>query len=322
MTQNFDPESINKRIDPFEIVGGMKAAGIGWWAGACPKCGGRDRFVIHQARDGYKWFCRHCGDGKYNDMISLAQIVWNCDFVSVCERVDGQRMPEVTYTTPAPPPEKTMPDDLQPRWHEVVKITTDLLYTEAGTKAREWLRARGLTDYTIAAWNLGYHPGGAGFERGIYIPCFEHGYLNYVKVRRPAGEPKYKKLPGMKDHGNDLVGLFGADLLRTDSTGTVLFCEGEFDAMLLQQQAGDLIDVCTLGACGDKFNFKRWGGLLADKRKIYVCFDNDAPGETAGAKFAEAIGGEQILLPDKKDITEFHLAGGDLRAWIQFILDI
>lgn len=43
--------------------------------GPCPKCGGRDRFAINNARG--VWNCRHCGGG---DGVALVQHVLACDF--------------------------------------------------------------------------------------------------------------------------------------------------------------------------------------------------------------------------------------------------
>ncbi|MHB2021023.1 MAG: hypothetical protein ACYCW6_29145, partial [Candidatus Xenobia bacterium] len=53
-----------------------------------------------------------------------------------------------------------------------------------------------------------------------------------------GSRPKYRHVKGSQPI------LFGSDTLQ--GRETALLCEGEFDAMLLAQEAGDLVGVATL----------------------------------------------------------------------------
>jgi hypothetical protein len=99
-----------------------------------------------------------------------------------------------------------------------------------------------------------------------------------------------------------------------------VLAEGEFDAILLAQEAGDLVDVVTLGsasACPGG----RWLGALRDARRILVCYDLDEAGQRGAAALAALSALSARSRPVRpvggKDLTEMHLAGGDLRAWMQ-----
>jgi phage/plasmid primase-like uncharacterized protein len=64
--------------------------------GACPLCGGSDRFAIHTKKQ--LWHCRHCGVGG-SDAISLVRHVDGCGFVSAVDTLAGDG---VTNQTPPP----------------------------------------------------------------------------------------------------------------------------------------------------------------------------------------------------------------------------
>lgn len=59
-------QTINATFDLLALVEHdttLKAAGA-YYIGPCPFCGGRDRFTVKATKDGPRWHCRHCGDGK------------------------------------------------------------------------------------------------------------------------------------------------------------------------------------------------------------------------------------------------------------------
>ncbi len=74
----------------------------------------------------------------------------------------------------------------------------------------------------------------------------------------PRGKPKYVVVPGSRLY----LSLFGMDHLtgRPDC----FIAEGEFDAMLLWQEIGDLADVLTLARAGRRLT-ERWRPVLASK---------------------------------------------------------
>ncbi len=63
--------AINQTIEIIPLLGyELKKAG-GYHVGACPFCGGTDRFTVKHTRDGDRCHCRQCWDGKYHTVIDL-----------------------------------------------------------------------------------------------------------------------------------------------------------------------------------------------------------------------------------------------------------
>ena len=216
------------------------------------------------------------------------------------------------------------------------------LWTEPGEQALNWLHLRGLKDDTLHHYHIGYNPKDAydplplwGFPeptgggrhavwlpRGIVIPCWEDSQLWYLKTRRPLtrvqerkSQQKYVKVKGSQ------AGLFGAWNLR--GAWLAVLTEGELDCMLLDLQAGDLAGVATLGSATDRINrldLSTWGKWLLYVAHFLVAYDLDVPGEKglhALVSFTKRAH-QAVLptLPGVKDITDFHLAGGDLGDWL------
>ena len=111
---------------------------------------------------------------------------------------------------------------------------------------------------------------------------------------------------------------FGADTL-VPGEPTIL-AEGEFDALLLWQEVGDLVGVATLGSCNRCVSARALRYLLGCPR-LLVAYDVDAEGE----KGAERLGQvspcmQRIRPPAGKDVTAFWQAGGRVRDWVRFEL--
>lgn len=230
-------------------------------------------------------------------------------------------------------PEKTKPDELQASWREVIDVCQKQLWTDIGRPGREYLhQQRGLTDQTLKSpyFRIGFSTGqkiaGVWIDKGVVIPCFtittdlEIDFINYIKVRRgqrwiyrPEDQSKYRKLPG---HGFDTTGLYNADSIK--GLRLVFVTEGEFDCMLLQQDAGDLVGVCTLGSASGKLDWSRWGKYFSFVKKLYICYDTDEAGDL-GADTWQALSGRavRVYVPNGKDITDYKIkSDGDLAKWI------
>jgi len=216
--------------------------------------------------------------------------------------------------------------------------------------ARAYLHARGLSDETIRRFGLGFNPRWTNtsiqeaddkgklkalkLAPGIVIPCFVDGALCYLKVRCIVGNlaealgrppevlkerdeqtdkitsrpsPKYLQLRGGK-----LGTLFNADTLAADKT--VVITEGEFDAMLAQQQLGEAVAVVTIGSASNGIP-ARWQPILRNAHPILIP-DADTAGQGFGVRLYELFGDylqlAHIPLGMGKDVTDFVQAGGML----------
>lgn len=319
-----------------------KVAGTrgGEYAGPCPSCGGDDRFRV-QPEQGL-WWCRSCRD-RWSDAIDY--VIWRsgCTFVEACRelgvRLDDRPAAPITRTITraaiAPEPPTLADDAAEPlaawreRGEQYVAAAEAALWGYTGSRARQWLAERGLTDETIRRWRLGYQPTDAyedpsawgldGGKRiwlahGIVIPWFLDGQLWQVKIRRlDPRDPKYISVRG----GTPV--LFGGETL--DGHDIAVLPEGEFDTMLIEQEVGDLVGVASLGSASRKPDPLAADYLLG-ARVILTLHDVDASGERGADRIRDlthrAI---RLRVPIGKDATDFIKAGGDLRAWLLFELE-
>ncbi len=177
--------------------------------------------------------------------------------------------------------------------------------------------------------------------RGVVIPCDISGRLWYVKVRRVPGEPfTCGNWPGNCQHiltepgvcsacGFDNAkylqikggrpAMFLADTFKGQRAAVLT--EGEFDALLLWQAAGDLAGVATLGSASKDLDLRAWAGYLLPISPLILAYDDDTAGSEGAAKLAGLTARAKsasvpALRPGDKDLTDFHMAGGDLRAWL------
>ncbi len=321
----------------------------GEYAGSCPFCGGDDRFrVWPEHPDGRgQWWCRRCERG--GDAVDYVRARRNLDFVDACEwlgldlpgrkqqqrrsssrtgqtaRTDSRSEEEPPLRTPALDRDHQIVDGAPPteEWRgtalKAMAQCEAALWSASGAKARAWLNARGLIEATCRAWRLGYHSkddriGDLYVPRGIVIPCFFAESLWYVKVRRPVPplpKPKYWQVGGSK------LTLFGLDKLA--GRPEIVICEGELDALLLRQIAGDLVDVIAVAGAAQRPNAQTLL-RLAEYRRWFIAFDHDDAGAEGAAWWGFAARTRAVRPLQGKDLTDFHLAGGDLRAWVEFLL--
>jgi DNA primase len=328
-----DATALRAQVDLLDLVNRdtrlRKVAGTrgGEYAGPCPSCGGEDRFRV-QPEQGL-WFCRGCRD-RWADAIDYVRWRDGLSFTEAVQALGGVGPARIAYgrRLPSLPPPLPVPSKLwQARAQDVVVEAANCLWSERGAKALAYLRARGLSDETIGTYVLGYIPEvrwddpvpwGLKLEddkkvwlpRGIVIPWImrDDDEVWSIKIRRPGGEPKYIAVKG------SVPTIFGT--LRFRERDLLVLPEGEFDAMLLWQHANDIADVLTLGAAGKNLDWRAMLYLLSSTRQL-VIYD----GDTAGAAGAEKLirtspRMRRLDLPDGQDITDYHLAGGDLRRLV------
>jgi len=253
---------------------------------------------------------------------------------------DGPVVPTRRATTrqepPLPSPVDRSPVEPPPElWQKQAGIAVNYwqgrLFSEAGRVGLDWLHERGLQDEAIRRFRLGWNdrdrwhdPAKWGLSgghkvwaaQGIVIPWFVDGAVWCVKFRRfddsgPMGEDKYAMIR------DGVPTLFGLDLLT--GKRAVVICEGELDAVLLHQAAGGLVDVTAIGAKGRRISIPSLVRLLRASAWL-LALDADADREAKiWADYTPRIRRMKPL--QGNDVTEFHQAGGDLRAWVQFHLE-
>ena len=322
-----DTGAIKARVDLLDVIGRdttlRRVAGTrgGEYAGPCPSCGGTDRFRVQPERG--LWWCRLCRD-RWADAIEY--VIWR-DGVSFREAVgildehaDDRPVRPVRPAAPEIAPEPSAA--WRARADAVAVQAFHRLWSDEGARARDYLHRRGLQEDTILQFLLGYlgedlrdDAEAWGLEgkpvwlpRGITIPWVVDGFTWAVKVRRPKGRPKYVAARGSAPT------IFGADKMA--GRDTLVLAEGEFDAMLLWQEARDLVDVATLGNATRGIDPRATLRLLRAST-ILVAYDADDAGRQGARKLGAASGRMRPLeLPPGHDLTDYHLAGGGLRQLV------
>lgn len=212
-------------------------------------------------------------------------------------------------------------------------------------EAYRWLRGpeRGLTLETIQTALIGYADGGlrghlwsCGYrtadmlETGlvveyqgkvqdalrdmITIPYFVAGNVVTIRGRKwpfDGTGSKYKTLPG------NSVRLFNSD--ATWDTSELILTEGEFDALILRQLGfTNVVASPGAGVWQDA-----WDGYLANVRRVFAVFDNDAAGNKGLAKLLERYGSKikpvALSATGKTDPTSWVAAGGSAEEFQRLI---
>ena len=316
----------------------VASTGGGEYAGPCPFCGGTDRFRVWPDHpDGPRWRCMGTkagrnGCGRGGD--AIAYLVERGDLTKA-EAYKARHSGDVTMPTGMTRTRKSVDTapvrhqtNSPPRaWQEQARLFVgycqEQLHPDVGREALDYLHERGLRDETIRRWGLGWHandrwcdPERWGLDggkmvwlaRGVVIPWLVEGATWHVKVRRFDGKPKYVRVRGGQPT------LFGLDFVT--GKRVVVICEGELDAVLLWQEAGDLVDVVAVGSKGAKIPLPFLAHLAGAARWL-VALDNDAD-DKANEWGAYSARVRRVRPLHGNDLTDFYQAGGDLRAWVTF----
>ena len=221
-------------------------------AGACPKCGGHDRFVV----DSTHFFCRECkpyGANGWWDSIEFVQWIGLASgFKAACEYLNGGTLPTVAgdVVKPAQPAKNERTEAQIQKW--AIKAGQDAeraavrLWEDAGRAGLEYLRGRGFTDDSLRAYGIGYEPNANYRGPSISIPWHDaDGALVAVRYRHiEPGEdgPKITSRKGSKMAGymHGLSHLRGRDAL--------ILVEGELNALSIIQATRGAVDVLSSGS--------------------------------------------------------------------------
>lgn len=335
-----DIDAIKSAANLQEIAGQFTALKGGKaLAGPCPKCGGKDRFVVYPDR----WLCRNCHP-VYGDVIELIKWLNNCDFKAACDWLAGGNIPTLPDVARPPRSGPAMPPKLTPpaeRWQQraadFIAYTARLLWQPDGRRGLDYLRGRGLSDDTIRAARLGYCPrdffdkperwGRAADAKkiwlpgpGIVIPWLIDGAAHRVNIRllepRDIGGRLVKYIgPAGWGGANP---LYNADAIT--SKKPVLLVEGEFDSLIAKQAAGDFITPVATGSTGGA-QAARWIARLATVPAVLVAFDAEpGKGDKAARNWLDLLPNARRWRPLLKDVNEMAAAGVNVRQWVKAAL--
>jgi hypothetical protein len=326
----------------------------GEYAGACPKCGGRDRFRVwpeDRGGEGSYW-CRQCQAG--GDLVQFL-----VDFCSM------------EYPAAFREAEREMPDDYRPERYRPVlgkntslagdqseftprhyddpaeswQIRAERLVNESHTallkndKVLGWLAARGLDEEAVKRFRLGWFPG----ENDK--PCMfrPRAVWGLPETKNANGRPKMLWVPRgvvipwivggkvrrikIRRPGKDLQQKRDVKyyFLPGSSPEPALLCpkrkafvvvESELDGLLVIRRAGAVAGCLILGTTGTKPGDETYH-ILKQSLRILDALDYDQAGAGAGKWWREEFDqAKRWPVPVGKDPGEAFEAGVDILSWI------
>jgi DNA primase len=302
----------------------------GEWCSPCPGCGGRDRFRIWPNQKDGRWWCRQCG--KYGDLPGYLMTFHGMRYPQALEYLGlkNRQLPPIQRTIPEP--------SINKKWHQQAEIFINKIVgqtLEQGSDALEYLHKRGLSNKTIQLAQLGFTgPRDINLDRAdwglskgitwvpknsIAIPVRNGDFIARIKFRRLGdGIARNRRFISLTGSVGDTPLLLGDD--------TIYFIvEGEFDALLLYQEAQDLgISVVGLGSASNHPSGSALGRLIT-AQAIFLCLDFDEPGKKAchwwRESYNRAVDMYRYPPPVGKDLGESFQAGVNLHNWVRDVLN-
>ena len=295
-------------------------------------------FSVNQARQMY-----HCfGCGKSGNVITFIMEYENYTFPEALKLLAdraGVTLPEIEYSE-----EERKKDNLKARILEAYKEAGKYYYyqlrSEAGERAMEYFKGRGLSDETINKFGLGYAVTGRnlmyrylkskGYDDGVLremrifymnekegmtdmfwnraifpIMDVNHRVIAFGGRVMGQGEPKYLNSPETMvfDKGRNLYGLNHARTARKDN---LIVCEGYMDVIALHQAGFNQ----TVGALGTALTSGHVNLLKRYTENVLLCYDNDGAGVKANLRAIPILRGagvsaKVINMSPYKDPDEF-----------------
>jgi DNA primase len=154
--------------------------GAGEYAGACPCCGGEDRFHVR----GDHFYCRQCYP-RGGDIINFVQLLHSVSFVDACRMLTAGDFsfseklnvyPSQTERAEQAPAIDWQTASYQESARKTMFATHRLLESDEGTEGQAYLLSRGLIEATWRTYRLGYgrtfHPTRRKNLEAIFVPWF------------------------------------------------------------------------------------------------------------------------------------------------------
>jgi len=301
------------------------------YSSACPFCrAGNDRFRVWPLENRY--WCRICG--RKGDAIQFLRDYKHLPFAQ------AQAAAGVVAAEPAARAAQragVQDDELRAplaAWLEparqFVMECYKRLYADEGRRALTWLHGRSLQTAILYDNGIGLNPVDRYFDReswglepatredgtpkplwlpkGVVIPWFYERELWGIRVRRPAGEPKYFWVPG------GVMGMYGASTIRAG--WPVVLVEGELDALTIRQALRKPTAAVVATGSTNGGRRLRWLARLASASRVLVAYDADDAGETAAKFWLDALPNARRWRPFWHDANDMARDGADLCAWI------
>jgi hypothetical protein len=257
----------------------------------------------------------HCpfhDDQRRSASINFTTGLWYCqacdvggtvrDLVKQLERMEKQ--PTVEHP-PEPDHHEPISEEAVNFWHMQLINNPEVL--------EPLCRRRSLRKATIRQWQIGWNPQAKAYTIPIRD---ENGIIQ--NVRNYVLDPKNgrRKIWSINGHGKPI--LFPLEVLLDENTDEVIVCEGEWDAILTNQNGFAAVTRTGSAKTWDMI----WNRYFRNKT-VFLMHDMDRDGQAANAKLLERLAGvagavHAIPLPYEttddhgKDLTDYWQDGHNL----------
>ncbi|MEQ1969408.1 DUF927 domain-containing protein [Xenorhabdus nematophila] len=278
--------------------------------GACPICGGTDRFHFMDDHGNGDWHCRQCDNPNYGDGLDLLMRAKGITLIAAAKIVaDALALP---LPEPEPKPARKEAPKSEAPVQSAIEETTRLIQSSALGES-DYLKRKGL-----------HHPVRLLSDGTIILPVQRGSELTGGQTIKPDGKKRF--ITGTKKKGSftPLSELSG-------SPDTVLIAEGYATALTVSQLHRGL----TLVAfdAGNLLPVSQWVREHYPKTKIIIAADNDIePGEpnkgkVSAEKAAKAVNGWVTLPPtehkaDWDDYRQQHGIGAAKQAFSEGLYQV
>ena len=327
-------DELRARLSLVDVIGRrvpLQKKGQNYW-GCCPFHNEKTpSFSVAEDKGFY-----HCfGCGAHGDIISFIMNTEHVEYpTAIRELADmaGLKMPEFK---PKSPERQQQEDSYFDIYEKATKLYQNLLFTDAGADALNYIRGRGFSDDMIKKYRLGYAPKN-NLIAGKFVDVKQNNLLATGLVRR--GEYglydffRHKLMFPIFDFKGRVVAFSGRSLDGSEpkyinTTDTELFhkrqtifgfnfardeiykknrsivVEGQIDAIQMQCHGfGE-----TVAPLGTALTEDHIALLCKSNRNIIFCFDGDSAGQKAAARACS------IVLPfirDNSDVRFAFVSGG------------
>ena len=315
--------------------------------GPCPFCKtGVDRFMVNIDKSPMTFYCRQCkahgnameyiayrdGLPMRGNELKIAEILSQeiglgaYDAYRPCSTdLPSCEQEKKIPVKPVPPNSVEWRNDLL----RVVHRAADLIFKPEGEAGLDYLHSRGFCDDTIKKFHVGYIPRDLKYhniqlKEGITIPTFIDDDLFRVRIRCLSNYRKTKYIQVFKSDGSCLFNAFDA-LCYPD----ILFTEGEFDAMIVNQEleraGNNRIRAVTFGSAISLPSVTTYFRYFRMPTRIIVSYDNDLAGASGANSLVTSINTIKTrtypaivkTLPMQlncvvKDWNDYYLIGGNI----------
>lgn len=297
-------------------------------SGPCPYCGGSARLAVwvDQGRGG-RFYCRKCL--LTGDAVTLLTEIEN---ISVSEAINVVTTFDVN---PEVRPEVVVEVDRE-KWAEqarsYIEMTQEILRLRPDVT--DWLTSkRCFTESTIVKAGFGWNPDDQYLSRktwglpdhedqdkprkllipeGLIIPITNNSQIHGLKVRRPTSEPRYHLVAGSTRE----------PLIAGRNCKVLFIVESELDAVLIEQEAGDLCIAVGMGSCTCRPG-KELASMISQAKLVFVALDGDEYG-AANWKWwqKQYSNARRWPIPSEygKDPGEAISKGLPIREWVKAAL--